>query len=171
VAGFELPISAHKWLVLKRPVTLGRVFPEEMLPKALWLKQNEPLVYAQAQRIVECTDWMMYRLTGEWTLSLNHVAVKSNYIRPEGGWLLKLLEAGLLDLIAKWPAEIVPLGYGRATLSNHAAENLGLPPGILVAQGGTDAYLGMLGMGAMSDGDVTVIVGSSTCHLGVHVSF
>src|SRR5205823_8289670 len=42
---------------------------------------------------------------------------------------------------------------------------LGLPSGIPVAQGGIDAYLGMLGLGATKDGDVAVIVGSSTCHL------
>ena len=60
----------------------GRVSPEWMLPKALWLKRNEPEVYARARRMVECTDWMMYRLTGEWTLSLNHIAVKWNYARP-----------------------------------------------------------------------------------------
>ena len=42
---------------------------------------------------------------------------------------------------------------------------LGLPAGIPVAQGGIDAYLGMLGLGATQDGDVAVIVGSSTCHL------
>ena len=59
----------------------GRVSPEWMLPKALWLKRNEPEVYDRAERIVECTDWMMFQLTGEWTLSLNHVAVKWNYAR------------------------------------------------------------------------------------------
>ena len=34
-----------------------------------------------------------------------------------------------------------------------------------MAQGGIDAYLGMLGLGATGAGDVAVIVGSSTCHL------
>ena len=62
-----------------------------MLPKALWLKRNEPEIYRRAGRIVECTDWMMYRLTGQWTLSLNHVAVKWNYARPDGGWPLALM--------------------------------------------------------------------------------
>ena len=96
----------------------GRVSPEWMLPKALWLKRNEPDVYAHAFRMVECTDWMMYRLTGEWTLSLNHVAVKWNYARPEGGWPFKLLEAvGLSDLLEKWPEQIVSLGRGSNQLS------------------------------------------------------
>jgi FGGY-family pentulose kinase len=144
----------------------GRVSPEWMLPKALWLKRNDHEVYRRAARIVECTDWLMFQLTGEWTLSLNHVAVKWNYARPDGGWPLALLEAvGLTDLLEKWPTRIVPLGKGDARLSDRAAGALGLRPGIPVAQGGIDAYLGMLGLGATQDGDVAVIVGSSTCHL------
>jgi FGGY-family pentulose kinase len=144
----------------------GKVSPEWMLPKALWLKRNEPEVFARARWVVECTDWMMFRLTGDWTLSLNHVAVKWNYARPTGGWPVKMLEAvGLSDLLGKWPERIVPLGRGDARLSKIAAHELGLPSGIPVAQGGIDAYLGMLGMGATRDGDVAVIVGSSTCHL------
>ena len=144
----------------------GRVSPEWMLPKALWLKRHEPDNFARSARIVECTDWMMYRMTGEWTLSLNHVAVKWNYARADGGWPLGLLKAvGLDDLLAKWPERIVPLGRGEGTLSKKAAGELGLCPGTPVAQGGIDAYLGMLGMGATGDGDVAVIVGSSTCHL------
>ncbi|HZW31005.1 MAG TPA: FGGY-family carbohydrate kinase [Isosphaeraceae bacterium] len=144
----------------------GRVSPEWMLPKALWLKRNEPEIYHRAGRIVEGTDWMMFRLTSEWTLSLNHVAVKWNYARPDGGWPIDLHQAvDLGDLRAKWPEAIVPLGGGAARLSPAAAGALGLPAGIPVAQGGIDAYLGMLGLGATQDGDVAVIVGSSTCHL------
>ena len=144
----------------------GRLSPEWMLPKALWLKRNEPEHYRRAGRIVECTDWMMHRLTGVWALSLNHVAVKWNYVRSEGGWPLGLLrQVGLEDLPAKWPDRVVPLGRGDGVLTPDAARELGLRPGTPVAQGGIDAYLGMLGMGATGAGDVAVIVGSSTCHL------
>lgn len=144
----------------------GRVSPEWMLPKALWLKRNEPEVYGKAARVVECTDWMMHRLTGDWTLSLNHVAVKWNYARPDGGWPVAMMRAvGLDDLLGKWPETIVALGRGDARLSPSAASELGLKAGTPVAQGGIDAYLGMLGLGATGDGDVAVIVGSSTCHL------
>jgi FGGY-family pentulose kinase len=144
----------------------GRVSPEWMLPKALWLKRHEPELYRRADRIVECTDWMMHRLTGDWTLSLNHVAVKWNYARPDGGWPVTLMAAvGLEDLRDKWPERIVPLGQGGASLCTAAAEDLGLQAGTPVAQGGIDAYLGMIGLGATGAGDVAVIVGSSTCLL------
>ncbi len=157
-------ISATDDLVLR--YVSGRVSPEWMLPKALWLKRNEPAIYNRADRIVECTNWFMYKLTDEWTLSLNHCAVKWNFARPDGGWPLGLLTAVELDdLPGKWPDQIVPLGQGGASLGHSAADHLGLKPGTPVAQGGIDAYLGMIGLGATSAGDVAVIVGSSTCHL------
>jgi FGGY-family pentulose kinase len=146
----------------------GVVSPEWMLPKALWLKRHEGTVYASSERLVECTDWVMYRLTGEWTLSLNNVTVKWNYARPEGGWSRKLLAAvGLEDVLAKWSDRVVPLGKGDGKLSAKAASRLGLRPGTPVAQGGIDAYLGMLGMGAVGAGDLAIILGSSTCHLAM----
>jgi FGGY-family pentulose kinase len=146
----------------------GVVSPEWMLPKALWLKRNEPAVYDRAGRLVECTDWFMYRLTGAWTLSLNHVVVKWDYDRPARGWSENLLRrVGLEDLPGKWPADIVPLGKGEARLSEAAAGELGLRPGTPVAQGGIDAYLGMLGLGAVEAGDVAMVMGSSTCHLAM----
>ncbi len=144
----------------------GKVSPEWMLPKALWILRNEPGTYERADYIVECTDWMMHKLTGRWTLSLNHVAVKWNYSRPDGGWPVALMkQVGLGGLLEKWPTEIVPLGQGGAVLTQAAAEALGLRAGTPVAQGGIDAYLGMLGLGATGAGDIAVIVGSSTCHL------
>ena len=146
----------------------GVVSPEWMLPKALWLKRREPASYRRALYIVECTDWMMHQLTGEWSLSLNNVTVKWNYARTEGGWSSALLnQVGLEDLIDKWPKPIIPLGKGEAKLSSAAAQALGLRQGTPVAQGGIDAYLGMLGMGAVGPGDLALVMGSSTCHMAM----
>src|SRR5262249_34146687 len=128
----------------------GVVSPEWMLPKALWLKRHEPAVFSQADRLIECTHWFMYQLTGDLTLSLNNITVKWNYAGREGGWPAPFLRRiGLEDLPDKWPDRIVPLGKGAARLSAAAAKQLGLPAGTPVAQGGVDAYLGMLGMGAV----------------------
>ena len=48
-----------------------------------------------------------------------------------------------------------------------AASELGLAAGTPVAQGGIDAYLGMLGLGAVGPGDLAMIMGSSTCHIAM----
>src|SRR5260370_24337835 len=139
-----------------------------MRPKALGQKSHEPPAYEKATKIVECTDWFMHQLTGEWTLSLNNVTVKWDYARPDGGWSKSLLsQVGLDDLIEKWPAQVIPLGGGQAKLSSRAAEELVLRPGTPVAQGGIDAYLGMLGLCAVNSGDLAMVMGSSTCHLAM----
>lgn len=157
-------ISATRDPILK--YVSGVVSPEWMLPKALWVKRHQAEVYDQCERMVECTDWFMHQLTGVWTLSLNHVTVKWNHSRPDGGWSADMLRAvGLEDLPSKWPADIVPLGKGSGKLGAAAAKTLGLVAGTPVAQGGIDAYLGMLGLGAVGDGDLAMIMGSSTCHL------
>lgn len=144
----------------------GRLSPEWMLPKALWLKRHEPDHFRAADRVIEGTNWLVHALTGEWSLSTNHCAVKWNYARPQGGWPRQMLSSvGLDDLPSKWPDRMQSLGSTAGSLTREAAEHLGLPAGIPVAQGGIDAYLGMIGMGATAAGDVAVIVGSSTCHL------
>jgi FGGY-family pentulose kinase len=146
----------------------GTVSPEWMLPKALWLKRHRPAIYEPCERLIECTDWFMYRLTGTWTLSLNNVTVKWNYAKPDGGWSETLFrKVGLESLPSKWPREVVPLGKGEGRLSQAAARELGLRPGTPVSQGGIDAYLGMLGMGAVGPGDLAIVMGSSTCHMAM----
>jgi ribulose kinase len=42
----------------------GNVSPEWMPCKALWLKENEPETFHRAYRIMEFTDWIMHKLTG-----------------------------------------------------------------------------------------------------------
>lgn len=146
----------------------GKDSPEWMIPKALWLKENEPRVYEQADRIMEVTDWLMFRLTGRWTASLNVVTCKWNYATPEGGWPQRLLGTlGMTEILDKWPPEVLAFGERAGELSKTAAEDLGLPAGIPVAEGGIDAYAAMLGVAVAKPGRMAVVMGSSTCHMGL----
>mmetsp|Transcript_34171 Transcript_34171/g.89976 ORF Transcript_34171/g.89976 Transcript_34171/m.89976 type:complete len:286 (-) Transcript_34171:889-1746(-) len=55
-----------------------------------------------------------------------------------------------------------PIGEG---LTAEAAEAMGLPVGLPVAQGGADAFVGMLGLGVVQPGQLGLITGSSHLHL------
>lgn len=143
------------------------VSAEWMIPKALWLKQMEPEVYAAARYICEYQDFMNFRLTGRMCASVNNASVRWHY-STVNGWPLSLLSAvGLEDLLAKWPSEVVPLGGHVGHLSAAAAQHLGLKEGTLVAQGGADAFVGMLGLGVVSDGQMALLTGSSHLQLGL----
>ena len=64
------------------------------------------------------------------------------------------------DLLDKWPSNSIPMGALVGTLTAEAAEYLHLRPGIPVYQGGPDAYVGMLGLGAIESKKLALITGT-----------
>jgi ribulose kinase len=64
---------------------------------------------------------------------------------PPAGWPTGLLaKLGLSDLESKWPQRLLPLGAPVGRLTREAAAHTGLREGTLVAQGGADAFVGIL---------------------------
>ena len=52
-------------------------------------------------------------------------------------------------------------------LTAAAAAHLVLPQGLPVAQGGADAFVGMVGLGVLEAGQMALLTGSSHLHLGM----
>ena len=144
----------------------GPMSAEWMLPKSLWLKQNEQAVYTSAKVICEQIDYVNWRLTGEMVCSGCNTAARWNWAghdRPVN--LLK--KVGLDDLLDKWPQRMVQMGELVGSLTAAAATELGLLPGTPVIQGGPDAYVGMVGLGAVVPKRLALMTGSSHLHLMV----
>lgn len=136
--------------------------------KNLWVKRNEPEIYEKAATIFEHTDWMVYWLTGEITANINTVTIRWFYNCKEGGMPVSLYESiGLGDIFDKLPERIVSLGEVVGGLSEGIAEATGLRPGIPVAGGGADAYMGVIGVNALRPGKLALITGSSQLHIGM----
>ena len=146
----------------------GPVSAEWMIPKALWIKENEPENFDRAATICEYQDYLNFHLTGRRVASINNVAVRWHYMAEHGGYQTSLLaKLGLEALLEKWPQEILPLGEVIGGLTPAAAEHLGLPEGLPVAQGGADAFIAMIGLGVVKPGKMAFITGSSHLHLGL----
>lgn len=146
----------------------GPVSAEWMIPKALWLKRNEPATYDSAYKICEYQDYLTYRFTGEWAASLDNVGLRWHYRNRDGGWATTMVEAlGIGDIIEKWPPRVVAPGSLIGTLTKTAAEELGLPQSVKVIQGGADALIGMIGLGVAQPGQLALITGSSHLQFGV----
>lgn len=144
----------------------GPVSAEWLPSKALWLKENEPELYQKATRIYECTDWLTYQLTGQFTASLNHASCRWYYNSREGGYMADFYACiGLEDLLPKLPEQVVPMGTQVGTLTERAAAHLGLRPGIPVGEGGADAFVGVIGLNAIQPGKMALITGSSHLHV------
>ena len=145
----------------------ARVSAEWMPSKALWLKENEPDTYESAARICECLDWVTYRLTGEWTASINIASFRWYYDRDEGGFPESLYSTlGLDDLLEKLPQEVLDMGKVVGELRREVAEELGLPGGIPVAEGGGDAFVALVGLDVLEPRKMALITGSSHVIVG-----
>ncbi|QBD81588.1 hypothetical protein EPA93_38710 [Ktedonosporobacter rubrisoli] len=149
----------------------GDVPAEWPVPKALWLKQNEPLLWERATYLVEQMGWLTWRLTGAWAVPLNSAAAKWHYratadSQNPAGWPEHMLRSvGLADLPERVPGQVLPMGAKAGELTATAAKELGLPPGIAVSMSGIDAHAGMIGINVLAPGSLALITGTSTCQL------
>lgn len=142
----------------------GKVSVEWMLPKAIWLK-NQGLL-RPGYKVVEQLDWLNFQLTGKWAASQCNATCKWNYVKQKNGFDRDFFAAiGWSDFAQYWPADVLPVGEQVGTVTAHAAAELGLPAGIPVFQGGIDAHIGMLGVGAVEPGVMSLIMGTSFVHL------
>ena len=139
-----------------------------VIPKALWLADNEPATFAGAATICEFQDYLNYHLTGRMVASITNASVRWHYGAAGDGYAASLVDR--LDIGAlrdKWPGEVLPLGAVIDGLTPATAEHLGLNAGTPVAQGGSDAFIGMIGLGVVRPGQLAFVTGSSHLHLGV----
>ena len=144
----------------------GMVSAECLPAKALWIKENEPELWNKATRFYECTDWLTYKLTGEYTASINCASARWYYNSEEGGYPVDFYEKiGLEDLVQKLPQRVLPMGEFVGGLTAQAAEEMGLVEGIPVGEGGADAFVGVIGLNAVQPGKLTLITGSSHLHI------
>lgn len=140
----------------------GAVSAEWGLPKSMWVKKNQPEIFERTTTICDETDWLVHRLTGRWTMSESHASAKYFYDADRGGWPTSLYEAvDAADILAKFPKDVLPVGTVVGNLTDAAAEELGLHTGVLVAEGGVDAYMGAVGLGVSIPGRLALITGSS----------
>jgi len=149
----------------------GPVSAEWMIPKALWLARHERAAFEAAATICEYQDYLNHKLTGRMVASITNVSIRWHYRSRTGGYARSLVASlGIPELADKWPKEVLSLGEVIGGLTPAAAEHLGLPVGTPVAQGGSDAFIAMLGLDVTAPGKLAFITGSSHLHLGLSAS-
>lgn len=130
--------------------------------KALWIKRHEPEIWNASSTILCLSDWLAWRLCGEFSLNLNTATMRGFYDSRRGGIPSGLYRAaGLEGLIEKLPSRAARPGQAVGSISERASELTGLPRGIPVAAGGGDAFIGTIGLNALRPGRVAMITGSS----------
>jgi xylulokinase len=128
-------------------------------PKILWVKENEPEIYAKAAHVLLPKDFVRYKLTGDFAMDKADGAGTVLLALETRDWSDAVLSA--LDIPRSWmpPLYEGPQITGRLTSAAAAATRL--LAGIPVMAGGGDQAAGAVGMGVVTPGIVGLTVGTS----------
>jgi xylulokinase len=118
-------------------------------PKLLWLREHEPDAYRQIRRIMLPKDYVRLRLCGEWRTDVADASGTLLFDVGARQWSPPVLDA--LEIDAAWlpPADEGPTPTGATS------------DGIPVAAGAGDQAAGAVGVGAVTGGPASVVLGSS----------
>ena len=135
-----------------------RLGPSFSLVKAAWVKRHERALWERARFLLSPADWLCGKLTGEFGISDFTNALKLGYDPERASWIESVRAAGL-------PADRLPVvrrpGQPIALVSNAAAAETGLPPGMQVLAGATDGMASVVASGAGACGDANTTLGTT----------
>lgn len=116
--------------------------------KLLWLRQQNPQVFAQASSWLCLADWITFRLTGQRTMSYSMASRTMLFDLRKQNWSNELLK--LANLPSYLMPSALPSGEIAGALTQEAARQTGLQAGVPVAVGGHDHICAALAVGAFS---------------------
>jgi xylulokinase len=129
--------------------------------KVLWLRANEPEVFASTRLFVQPTDYVALGLTGNATTDWSMAAATALLDLRGRCWASDLMARLSLDT-ATFPT-VVPSWSVAGEIRPVLARRLGLPAGLPVVAGAGDSIACALGAGVTQSGPVSEMAGSSSC--------
>jgi xylulokinase len=118
-------------------------------PKILWVREQEPDVYARAAHVLLPKDYVRLRLCGEHAIDVADASGTLLFDVAHRRWSEEVLEA--LELPGEW----LPPALESPEISGRTAD------GVPVAAGAGDQAAGALGVGVDRPGPVSVALGTS----------
>jgi xylulokinase len=128
-------------------------------PKILWVKQNEPRVYARARHILLPKDFLRYKLTGQFALDKAGGAGTVLFDLKSRDWSAEVLRA--LDIDRGWMPTTFEGPEVTGAVTPEASAATGLRAGTPVVAGAGDQAAQAVGVGAVESGIVALTLGTS----------
>lgn len=144
------------------------VSSEWMIPKIMEVMNQAPEVLEVTENIMEAGDWIVNRLTDKNIRSNCGLGFKSFWEETSGFHydLFDEIDPQLSKIVKdKVDAPIVSIGETVGTISEKMAQKLGLSANTKVSPFIIDAHSSLLGIGSEEDKQMTMVIGTSTCHL------
>ena len=146
----------------------GLISSEWMLPKCWEVAHKAPDVFRATDLFIDAGDWIVFQMTGELCRNACAAGYKGLWNAELGFPSLEFLTAldpTLGNLRDKWIQNIVAPGVRAGEVSAAFAAKSGLKAGTPVSAATIDAHSGVPGMGVAGEGPLSIIMGTSSCHM------
>ena len=140
-------------------LTANVVLPGFTAPKIVWVRENEPDVYARVAHVLLPKDYIRYRLSGEFATEVSDASGMSVFDVRRRTWSDEMLAA--LDIPRAWMPRCAESHEVTAVLSQVGAAEIGLQAGTPIVGGGGDNAAGAVGNGVVREGIVSASIGTS----------
>lgn len=133
--------------------------------KFVWVKENEPAVYARVHKIMLPGDYIAMKLTGECSTTVSGLSegIFWDYITHQPAEFL----LNYFGLPASLLSGLVPQFGLQGTVLKNIAEELGLPQGVIISYRAGDQPNNAFSLNVLHPGEVAATAGTSGVVYGV----
>ncbi|HWQ79324.1 MAG TPA: FGGY-family carbohydrate kinase [Anaerovoracaceae bacterium] len=139
--------------------TGGFTNQQHILPRLLWVKENEPETWAKVDKIMGSYDYAVYKLTGTMSLEINWAVESGSYDIHTNEWIKEDLEAFGVD--PAWLPQVNESMKVAGTTLPELEKEIGIPGGIPVIAGSADHVASTLAAGITQNGDLLIKFGGA----------
>lgn len=129
------------------------------LPKILWVKENEPEIFAKVKTIMLPKDYVRFRMTGQLNIEYSDAAGTVMLDMKKHQWSRTICDAFGI------PMDILPSLINATDevgmITAETAVLTGLSPKVRVFAGGADNACGAIGAGILSENEALCSIGTS----------
>ncbi|MCK5151064.1 MAG: xylulokinase [Candidatus Thorarchaeota archaeon] len=153
---------------IRKKISLKKIYqttgltidPYFTAPKIMWIQQNEPDTFKNTDKFLLVHDFILHRLTGEYTTDFSNASRTMLFDIEKAEWSEEILSAMGI------PKEKLPKPVESGTLvgevTERAAKETGLNTGTPVVAGGGDQQCAALGVGVVREGAIKATTGTGT---------
>lgn len=155
--------------IILEKTNLGKISAEWLLPKAIYVLNNDPELYNEMDKFIEVSDWLVWHLTGNELRSSSQASFTSLWSRNKGFLdpnILKQVDERLFSFTSeKLAPDFYPPTKSAGFIKEEKAQKLGLGRFVIVSVASIDAIATFPALGVTSQGKLISVIGTSSCHM------
>lgn len=133
--------------------------PITSLAKILWVKENQPDIFAKTKKFLFYEDFMLWKLGGIQVIDYSMACKTMLFDIRSKEWSPQILD--YLEIETNQLAQCLPSGEIVGKVDKKMADELGLPEDLQIVSGGHDVCCAALGSGSVVRGIAADVIGTA----------